>query len=481
MKIKEGVFRLKNTFDEVAEKIEEENKLEKLLEIKSEKELYDFFKDNGYSKSEGEFKADIEKLIAESSIDLKNSDLSEVAGGAIKKDLKKLTSAGMASLLALGASPISSKAHASDVYHFTEFQPTSIQKSSQKGGSKAKKIILTMLGLSGATAITGLGLLGIDQLYKKREIAGRIEKVKELKEELNEMKKTAESYSSDFCSRIEECSDKLESLEKKPSSLSESEFETVQKMVEGVKKDFQDAKDKRAQEEKQAKAKAEAEQKAKEEEKRKLEEQLKAREKVKKEAERQKALEIERKQKQIIDKLKVEIKRMKEILERYQELNSNSGEYFDRDVASYLEDKIEILGNLKDNIDFSNVYEALEQVSEIENKHDELRLIVDGARYDIVSDGFRNTLDRVDGQVSFLEGKFGYDSMLSTRQEIQEIQRMFEEYDFLRRRNYSELQDGAEAELGKRFALIKDISLHLDMLNYFIDGMLHVLEDERST
>ena len=265
-----------NTFDEVIEKIEEENKLEKLLEIKNEKELYDFFKENGYSKSEGEFKADIEKLVEENSINLEDSELNEIAGGAIKKNLTKLTSAGMASMLVLGGSSISPKAHASDMYHFTDYPAISIQKSSKKGGSEAKKIILTMLGLSGATATTGLGILGIDQLYKKRETAGRIEKVKELKEELNEMKKTAESYSSDFSTRIEECSDKLESLEKNPSSLSESEFETVQKMVKGIEHDIWEAKNKHLQKEVQAK----------EEEKRKLEKQLKSQEKARKEAER---------------------------------------------------------------------------------------------------------------------------------------------------------------------------------------------------
>ena len=273
------MFRLKNTentFDEVIEKIEEENKLEKLLEIKNEKELYDFFKENGYSKSEGEFKADIEKLVEENSINLEDSELNEIAGGAIKKNLTKLTSAGMASMLVLGGSSISPKAHASDMYHFTDYPAISIQKSSKKGGSEAKKIILTMLGLSGATATTGLGILGIDQLYKKRETAGRIEKVKELKEELNEMKKTAESYSSDFSTRIEECSDKLESLEKNPSSLSESEFETVQKMVKGIEHDIWEAKNKHLQKEVQAK----------EEEKRKLEKQLKSQEKARKEAER---------------------------------------------------------------------------------------------------------------------------------------------------------------------------------------------------
>ncbi len=361
------MFRLKNTFDEVAEKIEEENKLEKLLEIKSEKELYDFFKDNGYSKSEGEFKADIEKLIAESSIDLKNSDLNKVAGGAMKKNLTKLTSAGMASMLVLGGSSMSPKAHASDMYHFTDYPATSIQKSSKKGGSEAKKIILTMLGLSGATAITGitgLGVLGIDQLYKEREIAGRIEKAKELKEELNEMKKIAKSYSLDFCSRIEECSDKLESLEKKPSSLSESEFETVQKMVEGVKKDFQDAKDKRAQEEKQAKAKAEAEAEAEQKAK---EEKLKAQKQAEKEeTERQKALEREEKQKRKqIDELNKSIQELKDSLGKcLKQMSWYNKVFYDEEFASCVEKEIQVLEGLENIPNFDEKSERFESVKD---------------------------------------------------------------------------------------------------------------------
>ena len=529
------MFDLGNTFDEVAEKIEEENKLEKLLEIKSEKELYDFFKENGYSKSEGEFKADIEKLIAENSISLEGSELDEIAGGTFKDNLTKLTSAGVASLLALGASSISSKAHASDVYHFTEFQPTSIQKSSQKGGSKAKKIILgTIAGIAGLDAVA-IGVMGC--VGYREGIANMANKIKMLKEELNEMSETAESYGTDLSSKVEKCIDNLKDIEDTCLlSVKERKFETLKKMVEGVKKDFQDAKDKRAQEENQAKAKAEAEAeqkvkeekqkleeerkaqekvkkeeeerkakeqqakakeeerkakeqqaKAKEEEqkarekKRKLEEERKAQEKVKKEeeerkakeqlekeeAEHQKALEIERKQKQI-DKLKVEIEETKKYFEQYQELNSNSGKYFDQDVASYLESTIKILGDLKDNINFSNFYEVLGQISEIVNEFDEVYFIVSGAQYDIIFDDLGNTLDRADGRVSDLESYVCGYNMLLARQEIQEIKRMFEEYNSLRQRNYSELRDSAEAELQKRVALLKDINLHFNTLNDLI-------------
>ena len=106
------MFQLKNTFDEVIKKIKKENKLKKLLDIASTKELYAFFQQNGYSKSKNEFEVELENRLKEVAVSLKDSELSKVVGG--KKNLTKLTSAGIASLLVLGASPICSKASASD-------------------------------------------------------------------------------------------------------------------------------------------------------------------------------------------------------------------------------------------------------------------------------------------------------------------------------------------------------------------------------
>ena len=148
------------------EKIEKENKLTELLKIENTKELYDFLHENGYSKSENEFKAEIEKLVEETAIDLEDSELGAVAGGTTKNKLTKLTSVGMASLLALGASPISPKAHASDVYYFSDYQAAAMQKSAKNNSSSAKKIILAALGIGGAGTVIGVGGLGAYMLYK---------------------------------------------------------------------------------------------------------------------------------------------------------------------------------------------------------------------------------------------------------------------------------------------------------------------------
>ena len=149
------------------EKIEKENKLEELFKIENTKELYAFLHENGYSKSENEFKAEIEKLVEETAIDLEDSELGAVAGGTIKNKLTKLTSAGMASLLTLGASPISSKAHASSGYYFADSQPIAVQKLAKKDSSNAKKVIFAALGIGGAGTVVGLGGLGAYMLYKK--------------------------------------------------------------------------------------------------------------------------------------------------------------------------------------------------------------------------------------------------------------------------------------------------------------------------
>ena len=159
------MFQLETTFYDIMDKIEKENKLEKLFEIEDEKELYNFFKENGYSKSESEFKAERRRLIEEASINLEESELDEVAGGSLKNNLTKLTSASMASLLMLGASPISSKAHASSGYYFADSQPIAVQKFAKKDNSKTKKVILAALGVGGL-GLAGAGGLGIYLLCK---------------------------------------------------------------------------------------------------------------------------------------------------------------------------------------------------------------------------------------------------------------------------------------------------------------------------
>ncbi len=172
--MKKGVFQLKNTFDEVMEKIEKENKLEKLLKMESTKEVYDFLRENGYSKSEGEFKIEMEKLLKDESVNLEDAELDQVAGGTSKNSLRKLTSAGMASLLVLGASPISSRAHASTPYYFSNSQNELIQRLVEKNNKKSntKKIILAALGIGGTgIVLTGAGI-GAYALYKKSHKGG---------------------------------------------------------------------------------------------------------------------------------------------------------------------------------------------------------------------------------------------------------------------------------------------------------------------
>ncbi len=152
------------------EKLEKENKLEKLLEIEDIKELYAFLQKNGYSKSESEFRAEIETFMKENSVNLESSELDLVAGGTNKNSLTKITSAGMASLIMLGTSPLSSQVHAGNFISTPVKQlqnsPATPVSTSKKISPTAKKIILTALGIGvGGTAI-GISGAGIYWIYK---------------------------------------------------------------------------------------------------------------------------------------------------------------------------------------------------------------------------------------------------------------------------------------------------------------------------
>ena len=168
------MFHLENTFYDTIEKIEKENRLEELFKIENTKELYAFLHENGYYKSEKEFKAEIEKLVEETAIDLENSELSKVAGGRLKNSLTKLTSTGIASLMMLGASPTGSQVDAGSftntpVKNQTQDSLATLASNknsvSAKNSTKTKKIFLATLGVGGVGTI-GLGGLGIYLLCK---------------------------------------------------------------------------------------------------------------------------------------------------------------------------------------------------------------------------------------------------------------------------------------------------------------------------
>ena len=163
------------------EKIERENKLEKLLKIEDAKELYAFLQKNGYTKSESEFKTEIEALIEENPINLEDSELDSVAGGSLKDNMTKIASAGMASLMMLGASPLSSQVHAGNfvstptkqLKNFSTIQASLKKKFlSLKNNPNAKKIILASLGIGGAgTAAVGIGGLTAYFIYRNHKKA----------------------------------------------------------------------------------------------------------------------------------------------------------------------------------------------------------------------------------------------------------------------------------------------------------------------
>ena len=86
--------------------------LDKLLKLKNFEEIYGLFKSRGYAGNLDMLKEGVEELVQEGVACLKETELTGVAGGNLKENLTKTTSLGMASLLMLGASPISSKASA---------------------------------------------------------------------------------------------------------------------------------------------------------------------------------------------------------------------------------------------------------------------------------------------------------------------------------------------------------------------------------
>ena len=91
------------------EEIEKDSKkLEQMRKINEIDELYQFFAENGYSQSLGEFKEELINFIESAKVELEgDSYLENVSGGSgIKDRLTKATSLGLASLLALG-SPVS--------------------------------------------------------------------------------------------------------------------------------------------------------------------------------------------------------------------------------------------------------------------------------------------------------------------------------------------------------------------------------------
>ncbi len=100
-------------FIEIMEKIgKNPEQLEKLLELKKFDEVYQLLKKNGYKKSPEMLRKDVEELITKGLMRLENAELSKVSGGGLKENITRATSLGMASLLMLGASPMSSQASA---------------------------------------------------------------------------------------------------------------------------------------------------------------------------------------------------------------------------------------------------------------------------------------------------------------------------------------------------------------------------------
>ncbi len=206
---------MENAFEKVMEKIEKEDKLPELLKIKNIKELWNFLKENGYSKSESELKKEIEMLLEEISTNLEDSELSQVAGGTLKDSITKLTSAGMASLLMLGASPVHSQAHeVGNPNYFTNIAHEPASKTSKTSKLDTKKFILATLGISALGAAAEIGGLGVYSLYKykqKDKLKNQIDKNNETpkktlsKEEFIQKHFCNSSFSNPECKEILYC------------------------------------------------------------------------------------------------------------------------------------------------------------------------------------------------------------------------------------------------------------------------------------
>ena len=201
---------MENAFEKVMEKIEKEDKLPELLKIKNIKELWNFLKENGYSKSESELKKEIEMLLEEISTNLEYSELSQVAGGTLKDSLTKLTSAGM-----LGASPVNSQAHeVGNPNYFTNIAHEPASKTSKTSKLDTKKLILATLGISALGAAAEIGGLGVYSLYKykqKDKLKGRMDENNETptkplsKEEFIKKHFYRSSFSNEECKEILYC------------------------------------------------------------------------------------------------------------------------------------------------------------------------------------------------------------------------------------------------------------------------------------
>lgn len=98
---------MENKIIEISKEIEKNSKKSKKLIETEEEKLYEIFKENGYKQS---FEKEIVNLLEKSELTLKDdSTLGNVSGGNnAKNNLAKATSVGLASLLVLGSSPMSS-------------------------------------------------------------------------------------------------------------------------------------------------------------------------------------------------------------------------------------------------------------------------------------------------------------------------------------------------------------------------------------
>ena len=173
-------------FIEIMEKIgKNPEQLEKLLELKKFDEVYQLLKKNGYKKSPEMLREDVEELITKGLMRLENAELSKVSGGGLKENITRATSLGMASLLMLGASPMSSQASAHGGFQSggasvgakvptnfnkpTNFNPIVLQQKPLVRGNNIVKIIGAVAALG---VVGGLGYGGRvvqDKLSKPKQ------------------------------------------------------------------------------------------------------------------------------------------------------------------------------------------------------------------------------------------------------------------------------------------------------------------------
>ncbi len=158
-------------FIEVIEKIgNNSEELEKLLKLKKFDEVYQLLKKNGYEKGPEMLRKDVEELTKEGLMNLENVELSRISGGRLKENINRATSLGMASLLMLGAGPMSLKANATGFRSSGVKAPVSTSvpvNSNKKQGSPKKLPFIPLIqgdnvvkAIGAVAAVAGIGALG---------------------------------------------------------------------------------------------------------------------------------------------------------------------------------------------------------------------------------------------------------------------------------------------------------------------------------